>query len=92
MPKMKAEQALNVTSEELRKEERNFSEDILLKERDVIYLNNRAMLNKAIKMGLRPVICVAQDYIKNAAVDDPRLRKALLDLPDNKTEIGRAHV
>lgn len=38
------------------------------------------------KMGLRPVICVAQDYIKNVVVDDPRLRKALLDLPDNKTE------
>ena len=38
------------------------------------------------KMGLRPVVCVAQDYIKNAVVEDPRLRKALLDLPDNKTE------
>ena len=38
------------------------------------------------KMGVRPVICVAKDYIKNAAVEDTRLRKALLDLPDNKTE------
>jgi hypothetical protein len=44
------------------------------------------VLNKAMKMGLRPVVCVAQDYIKNAVVEDPRLRKALLDLPDNKTE------
>ena len=44
------------------------------------------MLNKAMKMGLRPVVCVAQDYIKNTVVEDPRLRKALLDLPDNKTE------
>ena len=49
-------------------------------------INNRAVLNKAMKMGLRPVICVAQDYIKNVVVDEPRLRKALLDLPDNKTE------
>ena len=82
---MEVEQALYVTSEELRKEKRNFSEEFLLKERDVIYLNNRAMLNKAMKMGVRPVICVAQDYIKNAAVDDPRLCKALLDLPNNET-------
>jgi hypothetical protein len=44
------------------------------------------VLNKAMKMGLRPIICVAQDYIKNAVVEDPRLRKALLELPDNKTE------
>ena len=50
-------------------------------------INNRAVLNKAMKMGLRPVICVAQDYIKNVVVDDPRLRKALLDLRDNETEL-----
>ena len=40
------------------------------------------------KMDLRPVICVAQDYIKNAVVEDARLRKALLDLPDNKQIIS----
>ena len=41
-----------------------------------MYLNNRAMLNKVMKMGRRPVICVAQDYIKHVVVDDPRVRKA----------------
>ena len=52
-----------------------------------MYSNNRAVLNKAMEMGLRPVICGAQQYIKNVVVDDPRLRKALLDLRDNKTEL-----
>ena len=37
-------------------------------------------------MGLQPVVCVAQDYIKGAIVDDLRLRKAILELPDNNTE------
>lgn len=37
-------------------------------------------------MGLRPIVCVAQDYIKGAIIDDLRLRKAVLELPDNKTE------
>ncbi|CAF3356291.1 unnamed protein product [Rotaria socialis] len=49
-------------------------------------LNNRAVLNKAIETGIRPVVCVAQDYIRNKAIDDSRLRKAILELPDNKTE------
>ena len=37
-------------------------------------------------MELRPIVCVAQDYIKGAIIDDLRLRKAVLELPDNKTE------
>lgn len=37
-------------------------------------------------MQLKPVVCVAQDYIKGALIDDPRLRKAILELPDNRTE------
>ncbi|CAF1979209.1 unnamed protein product [Rotaria magnacalcarata] len=49
-------------------------------------LNNRAVLNKAIETGIRLVVCVAQDYIRNKAIDDSRLRKAILELPDNKTE------
>ncbi|CAM4822210.1 unnamed protein product [Rotaria magnacalcarata] len=49
-------------------------------------INNRAVLNKATEMKLRPIICVAQDYVRNAAISDVRLRKAILELPDNKTE------
>ena len=37
-------------------------------------------------MGIRPIVCVAQDYIRNTAIYDSRLRKAILELPDNKTE------
>ncbi|CAF5026280.1 unnamed protein product [Rotaria sp. Silwood1] len=37
-------------------------------------------------MGHRPIVCVAQDYINNTAIDDVRLRKAILELPDNKAE------
>ena len=43
-------------------------------------------------MGLQPIVCVAQDYIKGAIVDDLRLRKALLELPDNKTEHLPGHL
>ncbi|CAF4749884.1 unnamed protein product [Rotaria socialis] len=49
-------------------------------------LNNRAVLNEAIETGIRPVVCVAQNYIRNKAIDDSRLRKAILELSDNKTE------
>jgi hypothetical protein len=37
-------------------------------------------------MGLRPIVCVAQDYVKRTIISDSRLRKAILELPDNKTE------
>ena len=37
-------------------------------------------------MGLRPVVCVAQDYVTGRIIDNSRLRKAILELPDNKTE------
>ncbi|CAF2623614.1 unnamed protein product [Rotaria sp. Silwood2] len=37
-------------------------------------------------MRLRPMVCVAQDYFQGKIIDDLRLRKTILDLPDNKTE------
>ncbi|CAF0857505.1 unnamed protein product [Rotaria sordida] len=37
-------------------------------------------------MRLTPIVCIAQDYIQGKPVDDLRLRKAILELPDNKTE------
>ncbi|CAF4619295.1 unnamed protein product, partial [Rotaria sp. Silwood2] len=49
-------------------------------------INNRAVLNKTTEMGLTPIVCIAQDYIQGKPVDDLRLRKAILELPDNKTE------
>ncbi|CAF4683910.1 unnamed protein product, partial [Rotaria socialis] len=49
-------------------------------------INNRALLNKAMEMGLRPMVCVAQDYFQGKIIDDLRLRKTILELPDNKTE------
>ncbi|CAF1013947.1 unnamed protein product [Rotaria sp. Silwood1] len=38
------------------------------------------------EMGLSPIVCIAQDYIQGKTVDDSRLRQAILELPDNKTE------
>ncbi|CAF1292643.1 unnamed protein product [Rotaria sordida] len=37
-------------------------------------------------MGLTPIVCIAQDYIQGKTVNDIRLRQAILELPDNKTE------
>ncbi|CAF4210093.1 unnamed protein product [Rotaria sordida] len=37
-------------------------------------------------MGLTPIVCIVQDYIQGRSVDDLRLRQAILELPDNKTE------
>ena len=37
-------------------------------------------------MGLQPIVCVAQDYFQGKIIDDSRLRKTILELPDNKTE------
>ncbi|CAF4232905.1 unnamed protein product [Rotaria sordida] len=37
-------------------------------------------------MGLTPIVCIVQDYIQGRSVDDIRLRQAILELPDNKTE------
>ncbi|CAF1477381.1 unnamed protein product, partial [Rotaria sordida] len=37
-------------------------------------------------MGLTPIVCIAQGYIQEKTVDDIRLRQAILELPDNKTE------
>ena len=37
-------------------------------------------------MGLRPMVCVAQDSFQGKIIDDLRLRQAILELPDNKTE------
>ncbi|CAF4275882.1 unnamed protein product, partial [Rotaria magnacalcarata] len=49
-------------------------------------INNRAVLNKATEMGPRLMVCVAQDYFQGKIIDDLRLRKTILELPDNKTE------
>ncbi|CAF4311515.1 unnamed protein product, partial [Rotaria sordida] len=38
------------------------------------------------QLGLTPIVCIAQDYIQGKTVDDLRLRQAILELPDNKTE------
>ena len=38
------------------------------------------------EMGLTPIVCVAQDFIQGKDIEEPRLRKAILELPDNKTE------
>ncbi|CAF1263342.1 unnamed protein product [Rotaria sp. Silwood1] len=38
------------------------------------------------EMGLSPIVCIAQDYIQGKTVDGSRLRQAILELPDNKTE------
>ncbi|CAF4598996.1 unnamed protein product [Rotaria socialis] len=38
------------------------------------------------EMGLRPMVCVAQDCFQRKIIDDLRLRKTTLELPDNKTE------
>ena len=49
-------------------------------------INNRAVLNKTMEMRLTPIVCVAQDYIQGKNIEDTRIRKAILELPDNKTE------
>ena len=38
------------------------------------------------EIGLTPVICIAQDYINGKDIENNRLRKAILELPDNRTE------
>ncbi|CAF1322342.1 unnamed protein product [Rotaria sordida] len=38
------------------------------------------------EMRLTPIVCIAQDYIQGKTVDDIRLRQAILELPNNKTE------
>ena len=49
-------------------------------------LNHRAVLNRALELGLQPVVCIAQDYVGGKVIENSRLRKAILELPDNKTE------
>ena len=38
------------------------------------------------EMRLTPIVCVAQDYIQGKNIEDTRICKAILELPDNKTE------
>ncbi|CAF4200146.1 unnamed protein product [Rotaria sordida] len=52
----------------------------------LIHAITKAVLNKTMEMGLTPIVCIAQDYIQGKTVDDLRLRQAILELPDNKTE------
>ena len=49
-------------------------------------INNRAILDKTMEMRLTPIVCVAQDYMQGKNIEDTRIRKAILELPDNKTE------
>ena len=49
-------------------------------------INNKAVINKAMEMGLTPIVCIAHDHIQGKHIEDPRLRTAILELPDNKTE------
>ncbi|CAF1263433.1 unnamed protein product [Rotaria sordida] len=37
-------------------------------------------------MRLTTIVCIAQDYIQGKTADDIRLRQAILELPNNKTE------
>ncbi|CAF3890879.1 unnamed protein product [Rotaria sp. Silwood2] len=37
-------------------------------------------------MEFRPIVCLSQDYVKGTRIADSQLRKAILELPDNKTE------
>ena len=37
-------------------------------------------------MGVTPTVCIAQDCIQGKNIEDSRLRKVFLELPDNRTE------
>ena len=37
-------------------------------------------------MGLTPLVCIAQVYMNGKNIENIRLRKKVLELPDNKTE------
>ncbi|CAF2111551.1 unnamed protein product, partial [Rotaria magnacalcarata] len=37
-------------------------------------------------MGIRAAVCVAQYFIQDKAINDSRLSKAILELPDNNPE------
>ncbi|CAF4671370.1 unnamed protein product, partial [Rotaria sp. Silwood2] len=37
-------------------------------------------------MEVRPIVCLTRDYVKGTRIEDSQLRKAILELPDNKTE------
>ncbi|CAF2837397.1 unnamed protein product, partial [Rotaria sp. Silwood2] len=49
-------------------------------------INSRAVLNKAMEMAVRPIVCLTQNYVKGTRIEDSQLRKAILELPDSKTE------
>lgn len=49
-------------------------------------INIRAVLNRTLELGLQPVVCVAEDYVAGKLIDNLRLREAILELSDNKTE------
>jgi ATP-dependent exoDNAse (exonuclease V) alpha subunit len=49
-------------------------------------INNKAAIHNAIQIGHLPMICVAQDTCKGKVIEDPILRKKLLELSDSKTE------
>ena len=49
-------------------------------------INNKAAIHNATQMGHPPMVCAAQDTCKGKAIEDPILRKKLLELSDSKTE------
>ena len=49
-------------------------------------LNHRSAIHNAIQTGCHPMVCVAQDFCKGKAVEEPVLVKKLLELSDSKTE------
>ncbi|CAF1464816.1 unnamed protein product, partial [Adineta ricciae] len=49
-------------------------------------INNKAAIHNATQMGHSLMECVAQDTCKGKAIEDPILRKKLLELSDSKTE------
>ncbi|CAF1546875.1 unnamed protein product [Adineta ricciae] len=49
-------------------------------------LNHRSAIHNAVEVGTNLMVCVAQDFCKGKAVEEPALVKKLLELSDSKTE------
>ncbi|CAF1565147.1 unnamed protein product [Adineta ricciae] len=49
-------------------------------------LNHRSAIHNAVEAGTNLMVCVAQNFCKGKAVEEPALVKKLLELSDSKTE------
>ncbi|CAF1382354.1 unnamed protein product [Rotaria sordida] len=49
-------------------------------------INHKAAIQNAAQLNCAPIVCVAQDTCKGKPIEDPILRKKLLELSDSKTE------